>query len=61
MHCNWQVVAGMGGAFYTGIARSEIVAVCDALGIAQDERPDILWGVATMESAARPILNERHS
>lgn len=50
----------MGGVVYTGIPRSEILAVCDLLGIPTEQRADALLGVRIMLNTVLPQLNARH-
>lgn len=58
--CQIELVVGGAGAVYTGIPRTEVLAVCDLLGIAQTQRPDVLFGVQTMLNIVLPELNARH-
>jgi len=55
-----QVQVSMAGLVYTGIPRSEIVAVCELLGIPPEQRADVLLGVRVMLNVVLPELNARH-
>jgi hypothetical protein len=59
--CQITLAIGPGGAVYTGIPRTEVLAVCDLLGIAQADRRQVLYGVQVMVNAVLPELNERNS
>lgn len=58
--CQLEIAVGMSGAIYTGIQRSEVLAVCDLLDIPQAARRDVLWGIQVMVNTVLPDLNARH-
>lgn len=57
--CQFTVIAGAERAVFTGIPPSEVQAVCDLLGIPQQERANVLFGVRLMVNALLPELNAR--
>lgn len=59
LECQWTIVAGFGGAFYQGIATSEIESACRMLAVAKDERKQVLTDVRLMAKAAAAVLNEK--
>lgn len=63
-HCRWrkQVVLTGTGAIttYDCIESTELLSVCELLGIPQAQRRDVSWGVQVMAATALPHLNEAH-
>lgn len=57
----WNVVAGMGGAFYTGLKYEVVEGQMRRLRIPQKKWPDYWDDLYVMEAAALPLLNKSMS
>ncbi len=58
-HCQFDTVIGEAGIHYTGIAATEINAVCQTLRIDPEHWPMVISGVRVMVATALPLMNRR--
>jgi hypothetical protein len=60
LQTQWRIVAGgMSLPVYQGLDYAAIPVVLDSMRIRRSDRPDMIVGLRTMESAALPVLNRR--
>lgn len=55
----WNVAVGLGGVLYLGLDYTAVRHAMELMGIDRSEWPEIFNGLRVMESAARPVLNNK--